>query len=100
HTRVSRDWSSAVCSSDLATAATSPATASGQSDNRAKNQYGEPPGSFVFRMVHCAELLFLLRSRHGSRRFQRLPTPADVNHVSGRSEERRVATECRHSWYA
>src|SRR2546429_6073753 len=82
HTRCSRDWSSDVCSSDLAAG-----RGNGNRDFAAR-QGAEA-------VVHChAEELRHVRTR---KKRDRAPK-AERHEVAPRSEERRVGKECRSRW--
>src|SRR5690606_40843461 len=80
HTRFSRDWSSDVCSSDLA------------------DLLGVSPTT-IARWANSGKLAYM-RTPAGHRRFsleviEQLRAPAEGGAVSSRSEERRVGKECR-----
>src|SRR3712207_8841111 len=77
HTRYWRDWSSDVCSSDLAP----------------RLQDWSTPAQFVrpFRLETEQGVAFSPLLHHGRR-------PPDRNTSSRRSEERRVGKECRSRW--
>ena len=80
HTRCSRDWSSDVCSSDLAKI----------DQNRKKSCYDE-----IYNIEkNCADRITLVSSK--SRITQLLVGEYYV--LKDRSEERRVGKECRSRW--
>src|SRR3712207_7325361 len=83
HTRYWRDWSSDVCSSDLARALAP----------RPKVLIGDEPVSALDLSVRAQILNLLEDLRHN---FQL--TLVLVSHDLSRSEERRVGKECRSRW--
>src|SRR5205809_4920337 len=85
HTRCSRDWSSDVCSSDLATMATDP-TGSTCADSVGNAEPCSTPGA-----VHVAGI-----PGPGCKDANGNPGPGCT--LVDRSEERRVGKECRSRW--
>src|SRR2546422_3890379 len=81
HTRCSRDWSSDVCSSDLAQLAHAILEDQGRVQSQGVND-------FKGELAECARLVELLGGE------EQIDSLADLK----RSEERRVGKECRSRW--
>src|SRR3712207_8103436 len=84
HTRYWRDWSSDVCSSDLAEAALG--VTCGHTARWCRPRCGDRTGRPPSVVILHPSVAFTVRLRRGVP-----PTP-------GRSEERRVGKECRSRW--
>src|SRR5439155_4820896 len=92
HTRWPRDWSSDVCSSDLA--------CEPYLSYAADDKYGSHAR---VRLLHAEQLLDAISAATGvPEKFPSFPrgTPAAALPDGERSEERRVGKECRAGWWA
>src|SRR5256884_1715412 len=86
HTRCSRDWSSDVCSSDLA--------------ERGPQHVQYEPTLLIAVLVEQRHQVLLRRVDHRplGDHSTREHDPPDLLHLRARSEERRVGKECRSRW--